>query len=95
MDETILDVVELIDVLHNVLTLFHDKVLDKSISANGNPKANVAVVDKGLGGQQRTEVCKGGMISEQALCGRVRLRRRDALDQNLGLVVDVQARRPP
>ena len=91
MDEAILDVVELIDVLHNFLTLFLYKVLDKSVSANGNPKANVAVVDKGLGGQQRTEVCEGGMSSEQALCGRVRLSCRDALDQNLGLVVDVQA----
>ena len=43
MDEAILDVVELIDVLHNFLTLFRYKVLDKSVSANGNPKANVTV----------------------------------------------------
>ena len=91
MDEAILDVVELIDVLHNFLTLFLYKVLDKSVSANGNPKAKVAVVYKGLGGEQRTEVCEGGMIIDQALCGRVRLSRRDALDENLGLVVDIQA----
>ena len=31
------------------------------------------------------------MIIDQTLCGRVRLSRRDALDENLGLVVDVQA----
>ena len=77
MDEAILDVVELIDVLHNFLTLFLYKVLDKSVSANGNPKANVAVVYKGLGGEQRTEVGEGGISSKQALCGRVRLSRRD------------------
>ena len=71
MYEAILDVVELIDVLHNFLTLFRYKVLDKSVSANGNPKANVAVVYKGLGGEQRTEVREGGISSKQALCGRV------------------------
>ena len=77
MDEAILDVVEFIDVLHNFLTLFLYKVLDKSVSANGNPKAKVAVVYKGLGGEQRTEVCEGWMSIDQALCGRVRLSRRD------------------
>ncbi len=87
VDEAILDVVELVDVLHNFLTLFVYKVLDKSVSANGNPKANVAVIYKGLGGEQGTEVCEGGFSSEQALCGRVRLGRRDALDENLGLII--------
>ena len=91
--EAILDVVELIDVHHNFLTLFRDKVLDKSVSANGNPKANLAVVYKGLKGEQRTEVGEGRISSNQALCGRVRLSRRDTPDKNLGLVVDVQ--RPP
>ena len=38
VDEAIL--VELIDVLHNFQTLFLYKVLDKSVSANGKPKAN-------------------------------------------------------
>ena len=49
------NVVELVDVLHNFLTLFLYKVLDKSVSANGNPKSNVAVIYKGLGGEQGTE----------------------------------------
>ncbi len=89
MDEAILDVVELIDVLHNFLTPFRYKVLDKSVSANGNPKANVAVVYNGLGGEQRTEVGEGGISSKQAMCGRVRLSLRDTPDKNL--VVDVQA----
>ena len=66
-------------------------MLDKSVSANGNPKANVAVSYKGLGGEQGTEVCEGGISSEQAMCGRVRLGRRDTLDENLGLVIEVQA----
>ena len=91
VDEAILDVVELVNVLHNFLTLFLHKVLDKSVSANGNPKANVAVIYKGLGGEQGTEVCEGGISSEQALCGRVRLGRRDTLDENLGLIIEVQA----
>ena len=91
MDKAILDVVEFIDVLHNFLTLFLYKVLDISVSANGNPKTKVAVVYKGLGGEQRTEVGEGGISSKQALCGRVRLSRRDTPDKNLGLVVDVQA----
>ena len=91
MDKAILDVVELINVLHNFLKLFLYEVLDKSVSANGNPKAKVAVVYKGLGGEQRTEVCEGGMSIDQAMCGRVRLCLCDALDENLGLVVDVQA----
>ena len=75
VDEAILDVVELVDVLHNFLTLFLYRVLDKRVSANVNPKANVTVIYKGLGGEQGTEVCEGGISSEQALCGRVRLGR--------------------
>ena len=56
VDEAILDVVELVDVLHNFLTLFlYNKVLDKIVSANGNPKSNVAVIYKDLGGEQGTE----------------------------------------
>ena len=66
-------------------------MLDKGVSANGNPKANVAVVYKGPGGEQRTEVGQGGISSKQALCGRVRLSRRNTPDKKLGLVVDVQA----
>ena len=56
MDEAILDVVELVDVIHNCLTLILDKMLDKSISADGNPKANVAVNHKARRREQRTEV---------------------------------------
>ena len=37
--EAILDVVELVDVLHNGLTLILYKVLDKSISATAGPPA--------------------------------------------------------
>ena len=37
VDEAILDVVELVDVLHNCFTLILDKMLDKSISADGSP----------------------------------------------------------
>ena len=65
-------------------------MLDKSVSANGNSKANVAVIYKGLGGEQGTEVCEEGISSEQALCGRVHLGRRDTLDENLGLIIEVQ-----
>ena len=38
MDEAILDVVELVDVLHNGLTLILYKVLDKSIRPMGTPR---------------------------------------------------------
>jgi len=91
VDESILDVFELVDVLHNFLTLFLYKVLDKNVSANGNPKSNVAVIYKSLGGEQGTEVCEGGISSEQAMCGRVGLGSRDTLDENLGLIIEVQA----
>ena len=91
VDEAILDVFELVDVLHNFLTLFLYKVLDKNVSANGNPKSNVAVIYKSLGGEQGTEVSEGGISSEQGLCGCVRLGRRDTLDENLGLIIEVQA----
>jgi hypothetical protein len=37
-------------------------------------------------------VCEGGISSEQAMCGRVHLDGRDALDENLGLVIEVQVR---
>jgi hypothetical protein len=37
VDEAILDVVELVDVLHNFLTLILDKMLDKSIRPMGTP----------------------------------------------------------
>ena len=78
------------NVLHNCLTLILYKVLDKSISADGNPKANVAVSYKRRGSapQQGTEVREGGIGNEQALCGSVRISRRDALDENLGLVIE-------
>ena len=51
----------------------------------------IGAVTKGLKGEQRTEVGEGRISSNQALCGRVRLSRRDTPDKNLGLVVDVQA----
>ena len=97
VDEVILDVVELVDVLHNCLTLILDKMLDKSIS--GNPKSNVAVNYKGCGRKQGTEVREGGCVCvclcvcvcvwvggccKHALCGSVRISRRDTLDENLG-----------
>jgi hypothetical protein len=91
VDEAISDVVELVDVLHNGLTLILYKVLDKSTSADGNPKANVAVNHKRRGREQGTEVREGGIGNEQALCGSVRLSRRDTLDENLGLVIEGQA----
>jgi hypothetical protein len=78
------------NVLHNFLTLSLYKVLDKRIRANGNPKANVTVDYGGLGGEQGTDVCEGGISSEQLLCGRVRLGRRDTFDENLGLVIEVK-----
>jgi hypothetical protein len=92
VDEAILDVVELVHVLHNGLTLILYKVLDKSISADGNPKANLAVVNhKRRGREQGTEVREGGIGNEQALCGSVRISRRDTLHENLGLVIEGQA----
>jgi hypothetical protein len=66
-------------------------VLNKSISADGNPKANVTVNHKRRGREQVTEVREGGIGNEQALCGSVRISRRDALDENLGLVIEGQA----
>jgi hypothetical protein len=75
VNEAILDIVELVHVLHNDLTLILDKVLDKSISADGNSKANVAVNHKRCGREQGTEVREGGISSEQALCGSVRISR--------------------
>jgi hypothetical protein len=84
VDEAILDVVELVHVLHNGLTLILYTVLDKSISADGNPKANVAVNHKRRGREQGNEVREGGVGNEQALCGSVRISRRDTLDENLG-----------
>jgi hypothetical protein len=91
VDEAILDVVELVDVLHNCLTLILYIVLDKSISADGNTKANVAVNHKRRGREQGTEVREGGIGIEHALCCSVRISR-DTLDENLGLVeVEVEA----
>jgi hypothetical protein len=97
VDEAILDVVELVDVLHDCLTLILDKMLDKSISSDGNSKANVAVNYKGCGRKQGTEVREGGVGCKHALFGSVRISRRDEndenLDENLGLVeVEVKAR---
>jgi len=85
VDEAILDVVELVEVIHNCLTLILHKMLDKGISADGNPKANVAVNHKARRREQRTEVIKGGIGSEHAQGGSVRVGRRDTLDEKLGL----------
>jgi hypothetical protein len=84
MDEAILDVVELVDVIHNCLTLILHKMLDKGISADGNSEANVAVNHKGPRREQRTEVIKGGIGSEHAQGGSVGVGRRDTLDEKLG-----------
>ncbi len=46
IDEVILDVVKLVYVLHNGLTLILYKVMDKNISTDGNTKVNVAVNHK-------------------------------------------------
>jgi len=61
-------------------------MLDKSTSTDGNPKSNVAVNYKGCGRKQGTEVREGGVGCKHALCGSVRISRRDTLDENLGLV---------
>jgi hypothetical protein len=56
VDEAILDVVELVDVIHDCLTLILHKMLDKGISsADGNPKANVAVNHKARKREEKTE----------------------------------------
>ena len=44
-----------------ILTLILRKMLDKGISADGNPKANVAVNHKARRREQRTEVIEGGI----------------------------------
>jgi hypothetical protein len=67
VDEAILDVVELVHVHNNGLTLILYKVLDKSICADGNPKVYVAVNHKRRGREQGTEVREGGIGNEQAL----------------------------
>jgi len=66
MDEAILDVVEVVDVIHNCLTLILHKMLDKGISADGSSEANVAVNHKARrrDSEQRTEVIKGGIWHE-------------------------------
>ena len=85
VDEAILDVVELVDVIHNCLTLILHKMLDKGISADGNPKAKVAVNHEARRREQRTEVIEGGIGNEHAHGGSVRVGRRDTLDEKLGL----------
>ena len=87
VDEAILDIVELVHVLHNGLTLIPYKVLDESISADGNPKSIVAVNLKRHGREQGTEVHEGGICNEQAMCSSVRISHRDTLYENLGLVI--------
>jgi hypothetical protein len=86
IDEAILEVVELVNVLHNCLTLILYKVLDKSIMVDGNTQANVAVNHKRRGREQGTEVREGEIGIEHALRCSVRVSRRDTLDENLGLV---------
>ena len=67
VDQAILDVVELVDIIHNCLTLILHKMLDhKGISADGNPKANVAINHKARRREQRTEVIEGGIGNEHA-----------------------------
>ena len=57
VDETILYAAQLVDVLHNCLTLILlHKVLHKGVSADGNTKTNVAVNHKGRGGEQGADV---------------------------------------
>ena len=71
--------------LSTCLTLILHKMLDKGISADGNPKANVAINHKARRREQRAEVIEGGIGSEHAHGGSVRVGRRDTLDEKLGL----------
>ncbi len=41
-------------------------MLDKGISADGNPKANVAINQKARRREQRTEVIEGGIGNESS-----------------------------
>ncbi len=61
-------------------------MLDESISADGNTKANVAVNQKRRGREQGTEVREGEVRIDHVLCCSVRISCRYTLDENLGLV---------
>jgi hypothetical protein len=65
VNEAILEVVKLVNILHNFLTLGLYKLLDKHISVNGNPKDNVAVYYKGPGGEQGTMCAREGSAASR------------------------------
>ena len=69
-------------------------MLDKSISAEVNTKTNEAVNYKGRGREQETEVREGGIGIEHALCGSVRISRRDTIPLTRILVLSKLRARP-
>ena len=76
---------------HKGLTLILYKVLDKSISADGNPKSNVAVNLKRRGREQGTEVHEGGIGNEQTCAAACASAAEIPLYENLGLFIEGQA----
>ena len=85
VNETILNGVELVDVVDDVFDLVLNKILYKSVSAKGNTESDISLSGESLVLNVGSEVCEGGVLSDDALGSGARGVSRNALDEDVGL----------
>ena len=85
MNETILNGVELVDVVDDVFDLVLNKILYESVSAKGDTESDISLSGEGLVLIVGSEVCEGGVLSDDALGSGASGINRNALNEDVGL----------
>jgi len=85
VNETILNGVELVDVVDDVFDLVLNKFLYESVSAKGDTESDISLCGESLVLNVGSEVCEGGVLSDDALGSGARGVSRNALYEDVGL----------
>ena len=85
VDETILNGVEFVDVVDDVFDLVLNKILYGSVSAKGDAESDISLSGESVILNVGSEVCEGGVLSDDALGSGARGISRNALDEDVGL----------
>ena len=88
VNEAIINGVELVDVVDDVFDLVLNKILYERVSAKGDTESDISLSGEGLVLNVGSEVCEGGVLSDDALGSGARGVSRNALyeDVDLGLI---------
>ena len=85
MNETILNGVELVDVIDDVFDLVLNKILYESVSAKGYTESDVSLSGESVMLNMGSKVCEGGVLGDDALGSGARGISTKALDEDVGL----------